>query len=85
METLTVDQKGRVQLTKKIRRILKLKPRQPLVAKISEAGLNLSKPSAVPTDDDPVLMDMKERPLHLKKAKLTRKLLDSLEEEAWSV
>jgi bifunctional DNA-binding transcriptional regulator/antitoxin component of YhaV-PrlF toxin-antitoxin module len=85
VETLTVDQKGRVQLTKRIRRILKLKPRQSLIAKISEGSLSLSKPSSVPTENDNVLKDMKETPLRLEKAKLTKKLLDSLEEEAWSL
>ncbi len=85
MEMLTVDQKGRVQLTKRIRRILKLRSKQPLVAKISRNGLSLSKPSIVPSENDTVLNDMKERPLRLEKGRLTKKLLDSLEEEAWSV
>lgn len=81
---LTVDSKGRVQLTKRIRKILKLRPMQPLIAKINDGDLSLSKPSPTQSDNDIVLKDMKERPLRLNKIKLTKKLLDKLEEEAWS-
>lgn len=84
MELMKMDEKGRVRFSKKVRKMLKLKPRQVFSVEINENGILLSKPSQSPLDNDRVLKDMKERPLRLKGITLTKKLLDRLEDEAWS-
>ncbi len=84
MELLKMDQKGRIQISKRVRRLLKIRSGQAFMIKIEGNEMRLSKPSKQALENDIVLKDMIERPLHLKKGvKLTKKLLDSLEEGTW--
>lgn len=84
MEQVKMDQKGRIQIPKKFRKRLKLRPRQKLTIGISVNGLVLNKSEQISEESDEVLNDMINRPLRLKGIKLTKRLLDKLEEEAWS-
>lgn len=78
-----MDQKGRVHLSKRVRKLLKLKPKQTFTVQIEGNDIRLSISSKQAVENDKVLRDMVKRPLHLKGITLTKKLLDSLEEEAW--
>ncbi len=84
MELLKMDQKGRIHLSKRVRKLLKLKSRQVFLVEIEGNDIRLSKPSKQTVENDSVLKDMIKRPLQLKGATLTKRLLDRLEEEAWS-
>lgn len=79
-----MDQKGRIHLSKRVRKLLKLKSRQVFLVEIEGNDIRLSKPSKQTVENDSVLKDMIKRPLQLKGATLTKRLLDRLEEEAWS-
>jgi bifunctional DNA-binding transcriptional regulator/antitoxin component of YhaV-PrlF toxin-antitoxin module len=84
MELMKMDEKGRVRFSKKVRKLLKLKPKQVFAVEINENGILLSALLKSLPDNDRVLKDMVERPLRLKGVNLTKRLLDKLEEEAWS-
>jgi AbrB family looped-hinge helix DNA binding protein len=83
MEVLKMDQKGRIQLPKRVRKLLKLKPKEVFLVEIEGNEIRLSKPSKIDVENDNVLKDMVKRPLHLKGVKLTKGFLNSLEDEAW--
>lgn len=78
-----MDQKGRVHLSKRVRRLLKLKSRQVFLVEVEGDSIHLSKPSKFSAENDNVLKDMVKRPLRLKGVTLTKRLLDTLEEEVW--
>jgi bifunctional DNA-binding transcriptional regulator/antitoxin component of YhaV-PrlF toxin-antitoxin module len=84
MEQMKMDEKGRVRFSKRVRTLLKLKPKQVFAVEISEKGILLSKATGTPLEGDRVLKDMIERPLQLEGMRLTKKLLDKLEDETWS-
>jgi bifunctional DNA-binding transcriptional regulator/antitoxin component of YhaV-PrlF toxin-antitoxin module len=84
MELMKMDEKGRVRFSKKVRKMLKLKPKQLFTVEINENGVLLSRLSNPLPNNDRVLKDMVERPLQFKGRPLTKRLLDKLEEEAWS-
>lgn len=83
MGVLKMDQKGRIHLSKKVRKLLGLKSRQAFIIEVEGNEIRLSKLSKLNEENDKVLRDMIKRPLHLKGVNLTKKLLDALEEEVW--
>lgn len=78
-----MDQKGRIHISKKIRKLLKLRPRQRFVISVQDQTIALAKENEHDVENDLVLKDMVENPLYFN-GKVTRKLLDKLEEELWS-
>ncbi|MDE1855574.1 MAG: AbrB/MazE/SpoVT family DNA-binding domain-containing protein [Candidatus Micrarchaeota archaeon] len=79
-----MDQKWRIRIPKKVRKALKLQNKQPVEIEIEGSGARISSPSKERIiETDPVLRDMIERPLK-SKIKITRELLEKLEEEQWS-
>ena len=85
MEIVRVDEKGRVQLTKKIRKELNLKPMEVLEASIKNSTISL-KPfriRKVSHKEDPLEWLLKH-PAHVEKGRLKKIDLEKLEEEAWT-
>ncbi len=83
MELVKVDQKWRIQIPKKFRKRLKIKPRHSLSVQMSDEQLILGKPKGITEKTDPVLRDMVKRPLR-SKMKVTDELLKELKDEAWT-
>ncbi len=82
MPIVTVDRKGRIQLPSELRRQWRLKPREPLLVRISRDSACVTKvPKATP-ETDPLLRDLLLRPLRAKKA-LTREELEKAKDEMW--
>jgi len=83
MVLVKMDEKGRIQLPKLVREKLHIRPRQSFRLDVRKQELILSAPKFSPSSD-PLLKELTERPLKLKNVKLTKELLDKLEEEQWS-
>jgi hypothetical protein len=62
---------------------LKLKPKQPLVVTLEAGRVSVLKAGRPTPETDPLLRDILINPLR-SKTKLTKALLDKLEEEQWS-
>lgn len=83
MPIVKMDEKGRIQIPQEVREEWKLKPKQALVVKVKKDSISVTKLKKPTPETDPLLRDIMVRPLRTKK-KLTKKLLDKLEEEAWT-
>ncbi|MBI3413387.1 MAG: AbrB/MazE/SpoVT family DNA-binding domain-containing protein [Candidatus Aenigmarchaeota archaeon] len=83
MAIVKMDEKGRIQVPSGLRAELKLKVRQPLLVTRQGEGIVVKKVSRVEPMQDPLLRDFILRPLK-SKVKVTKKLLDQMEEEQWS-
>ena len=83
MPVVKVDEKGRIQLPKGLRHELDIKARQSLVVQKQGELLTVSKVGKVNAKEDPLLKDIMLRPIKTK-TKVTRELLDKLEQEQWS-
>ena len=83
MSIVKVDNKGRVQLPKNLRMEFKLKSGQSLLLRKKGEGVLLSKVTRLDPHTDPLLRDILLHPLK-SKVKVTKELLDKLEEEQWS-
>lgn len=82
MTVVKIDEKGRIQLPKEVRKVWKLKPRQSLVVEMKQGRISMRK-AAVEPEADPLLRDILINPGH-SKIKVTKGLLEKLEEEQWS-
>ncbi len=83
MPIVKMDDRGRIQLPKELRKELRLRARQPLVVRREGEELRLTKAKELDPAKDPLLRDILLHPLK-SKVKITKKLLDKLEEEQWS-
>jgi len=83
MPIVKLDEKGRVQLPKELRTEMRLKAHQPLVVRKQGEQILMTRTGSIDPGKDPLLNDILVHPLH-SKVKVTKKLLDKLEEEQWS-
>ncbi len=83
MPVVKVDEKGRIQLPKGLRHELGIKARQSLVVQRQGELLTISRVGKVNAKEDPLLKDIILRPVRTK-VKVTKELLDKLEQEQWS-
>jgi len=83
MTVVRLDEKGRIQIPREVREAWSLKPKQPLLVSVVRGSLSVTRLSKPTPENDPLLRDILVRPLRLKK-RLTKKLLDKLEDEAWT-
>ncbi len=82
MVIVKMDRKGRIQIPLAIREGWKLKPRQPLHMEEKEESLLVRKLKTPNPATDPLLRDI-ENPARGKR-RLTKALLNTLKEEAWT-
>lgn len=83
MPIVKMDDRGRIQVPKELRKELRLRAREPLVVRREGEELRLTKAKELDPAKDPLLRDILLHPLK-SKVKITKKLLDKLEEEQWS-
>ncbi len=76
-----VDEKGRVQIPRKVRESIRLSPRERVVVQVRDDGIFISKASKKKPETDKLLSDL-NHPGH-SKVRVTRKLLENLEKELW--
>lgn len=81
MPVVKVDEKGRIQLPKVLRHELGLKVRQSLVVQRQGELLTVSKVGRTNSKDDPLLREFIQRPL--RGGKLSKKMLDEIEDTMW--
>lgn len=77
-----LDQKGRIMLPKKIRKAIDVKPGQSLSMIIESGEIRMKKIQKLTPETDHLLWDI-HHPAH-SKVRVTRKLLEKLEEDQWS-
>jgi bifunctional DNA-binding transcriptional regulator/antitoxin component of YhaV-PrlF toxin-antitoxin module len=82
MPVVKMDEKGRIQLPHEVRESWRLKPRQPLSLRVEGETVSMTKVVKPTPDTDPLLRDILVHPLR-SKPKVTKGLLDKLEEEQW--
>lgn len=83
MPVVKLDEKGRIQLPTELRKELHLKAREPLLVRKHGEMLTVSRIKKPDPKEDPLLRDIISHPLK-SKVKVTKDLLDKLEEEQWS-
>lgn len=83
MAIVRIDDKGRIQLPKQLRTEMRLKAHEPLVARKQGEHILMTRAADLNPANDPLLNDILVHPLH-SKVKVTKKLLEKLEEEQWS-
>ena len=83
MPVLKTDEKGRIQLPREMRKAWNLKPRQSVFVEIKQNSMVLTKAKRLEPQTDPLLKDIVLNPLK-SKVKVTKKLLERLEDEQWS-
>lgn len=83
MAIVKMDEKGRIQLPHEVREEWRLRPKQPLIMEINGDRISLKKARNVDPASDPLLRDILTSPGR-SKVKVTRRLLRSLKDEAWS-
>ena len=83
MPVVKVDEKGRIQLPKALRHELHLKPRQSLNVQKQGEVPTVSKVGNMNLNEDPLLKDIIHHPLK-SKIRITKSLLNRLEEKQWS-
>lgn len=84
MKTLVkMDEKGRVQIPKRIRKIMKLKSKGTISIELKNNIAVFKKVDRLEVSKDKVLRDIFIKPMH-SKVKVTKELLDKLKEEAWT-
>lgn len=79
---VTVDQKLRVRIPKRLAGKLKIRGRERLGIELNEGRLIMTKPKRFDMKSYPLLKDMLEHPLH-SKVKITTALLEKAEEEMY--
>ena len=79
---LVIDEKGRVMLPKRLREQIKVKPGQRLVAVVQSDEIRLKRLQKATQETSQLLWDI-AHPAR-SKVKVTRKLLEKLEDEQWS-
>lgn len=82
MPVVKIDKKGRIQLPRVVRRTWNLRPKQSLDVEIHKSTLVVRKSRKLDSRTDPLLRDILISPGR-SKVKVTKKLLEKLEEEAW--
>lgn len=83
MPIVKIDKKGRIQLPRVVRKAWNLKPRQALDLEIHRSTLLVRKSRKLDPKTDPLLRDILINPAR-SKVKVTKKLLNKLEEE-WAL
>jgi len=85
MEIVRMDEKGRIQLTKKLREELELKPMEALEASVKDTTITIRpfKVRKISRRQDP-LDWLLSHPAHVDKKKLKKINLEKLEDEAWT-
>lgn len=83
MAIVKMDEKGRIQLPHEVRDAWKLRAKQQLVVTLEGDRASVKKLAKPTPETDPLLRDILLRPLRSKR-KVTKALLDKLEEEQWS-
>lgn len=78
-----MDEKGRVQIPTKVRKLMKLKSRQTISIEVKNNTAFFKKADRPEVSKDKVLRDILINPGH-SKIRVTRALLDKLKEEAWT-
>ena len=78
---MSVDERWRIQLPKDLREKWDLRPRQPLVIEVKEHSAEIRKLSRMTAKADPLLKEFRDHPL--KGARISKKVLDALEETMW--
>lgn len=79
---VTVDKKGRIMISKSLRKRLKIKPGNRLILDYSGKFIAIRTPKKV-KHNDALLWDL-SHPIHVDKKRLERIDLEKLEEEVWS-
>jgi|GEM_PF-2168423 bifunctional DNA-binding transcriptional regulator/antitoxin component of YhaV-PrlF toxin-antitoxin module len=77
-----MDEKGRFQIPKKIRKTMKLKSRQAIFVELKGDTAFFKKAERPEASKDRVLTDILIKPAN-SKVKVTRALLDKLKDEVW--
>ena len=83
MELVKVDSKGRIQIPKKFRAAMRLKPKSTILMGMSSGRLFLERAASISEENDPVLNDMVNHPLR-SKVRVTKELLEKLKDEDWT-
>lgn len=78
-----MDEKGRVQIPTKIRKLLKLKSKQLIFIEVKDDTALIRKAAKPDVSSDKVLRDIFVRPGH-SKVRLTAEMLNSLKDEVWT-
>ncbi len=78
-----MDEKGRIQLPQGLRTELRLRPSQYLIVRKEGEEILVGKIRKIDPLKDPLLRDIIVNPLK-SKVRVTKKLLDKLEEDQWS-
>ena len=82
MPIVKLDQKMRIRLPKKVSKELGLKDKEPLEINVKDGRIEINKLHKTDLENDPVLRDMIERPMH-SKIRVTTELLNKMAEEQW--
>lgn len=81
MKTLVkMDEKGRVQIPTKIRKLMKLKSKQAIFIEVKNNTAFFKKAERPDASKDKVLRDIFVKPIH-SKVRVTRELINKLKEE----
>lgn len=84
MRTLIkMDEKGRIQIPTKFRRIFKMKPKDMVSMELRDDSLLLKKVSNTDLYKTKMFLDMVVNPGRTK-VKVTKKLLDRMDDELWT-
>jgi bifunctional DNA-binding transcriptional regulator/antitoxin component of YhaV-PrlF toxin-antitoxin module len=78
-----MDEKGRVQIPTKIRKLMKLNSKQTISIEVKDNTAFFKKADRPEVSKDKVLRDILLKPAR-SKIRVTRELLDKLKEEAWT-
>jgi len=77
-----MDQKGRIHIPNKLRRSLRISPRQLVTIEVKGDVATVKRTVRLKESEDKLLRDL-NNPLH-SKVKITRELLQRVKEEMWS-
>ncbi len=83
MPVVKMDEKGRIQLPREVRKAWRLKPKQALVIEIRDETVSVKKAGRFNPEEDPLLHDILINPAR-SKVKVTKALLRKLKDEAWT-
>ncbi len=85
MAIVKVDAKGRIRLPSELRNAWKLKPKQSLLVTLEGEKASVKRFAKPTPKTDPLLRDIMINPLRAPKGvKITKKLLEKWEDEAWT-
>ncbi len=82
MELVKIDEKMRIRIPARVRKRLGIKKKTVLGLTLEGDKIIITRPVGTGPENDPILKDMIERPLH-SDVKITSEILERLEEEAW--